>query len=226
MHIVVFGAGGRAGRAAVGEARRRGHRVTAVVRDPGRYQGPADDGVAVFAGDVTDPADVGAHAAGHDAAIHAAAVYGEGTDPAAFFPAAAHALVEGLGTAGVPRLVTVGLATLLPDADGVRLVDGGSLPEEHRPFSLAHSGGLEVLRAQSASGSLDWVWVSPAGDFDHRGTRVGRYALRAHVDMTARITYPDFAIALLDEIDGTGAEPAHHGVQVAVADAFDPAAAA
>ena len=35
--IVIFGAGGRAGRAAVAEAGRRGHRVTAVVRDPGKY---------------------------------------------------------------------------------------------------------------------------------------------------------------------------------------------
>ncbi|MEV1206649.1 NmrA family NAD(P)-binding protein, partial [Microbispora rosea] len=34
MNIVIFGAGGRAGRQAVAEARRRGHRVTAVVRDP------------------------------------------------------------------------------------------------------------------------------------------------------------------------------------------------
>ncbi|MGW4698416.1 NAD(P)H-binding protein, partial [Kitasatospora cineracea] len=35
--IVVFGAGGRVGRAAVAEAVRRGHAVTAVVRDPDRH---------------------------------------------------------------------------------------------------------------------------------------------------------------------------------------------
>ncbi|HEX2312530.1 MAG TPA: NAD(P)H-binding protein, partial [Thermomonospora sp.] len=35
--IIVFGAGGRAGRAAVAEAVRRGHEVTAVVRDPARH---------------------------------------------------------------------------------------------------------------------------------------------------------------------------------------------
>src|SRR5690349_13707484 len=49
MDIVVFGAGGRVGRAAVAEARRRGHPVTAGVRDPARHrdltdaQAPAGD---------------------------------------------------------------------------------------------------------------------------------------------------------------------------------------
>ncbi|WP_245899650.1 NAD(P)H-binding protein, partial [Nonomuraea indica] len=36
--IVIFGAGGRAGRHAVAEAVARGHHVTAVVRDPARHQ--------------------------------------------------------------------------------------------------------------------------------------------------------------------------------------------
>lgn len=223
MHIVVFGAGGRAGTAAVGEARLRGHRVTAVVREPDRYQGPVGAGISVVAGDVTDPAAVAKHARGHDAAIHAAAAYGPGADPE-FFRAAAHALVTGLGDAGVPRLVAIGLATLLPGADGTRLVDGAAFPPEHRPFSLAHGTGLEVLRAQPTPGPVDWVWVSPAGDFDHEGARAGRYVLREHADMTARITYADFAIALLDEIDGTGGgTPPHHRVQIAVS--LDPAAA-
>jgi putative NADH-flavin reductase len=199
--FVVFGAGGRAGRQAVAEARRRGHEVTAVVRDPARYGGGADGGVRVAGGDVTDAADVAALAAGHDAAVHAAAVYGEGTDPGAFFPAAAHALVTGLGQAGVGRLVAVGLSVLLPGADGTRQID--VLPAEFRPFCLAHESGLDVLRAEG--GALDWVYVSPAGDFDHVGGRTGRYGVRAHGDPEARISYADFALALLDE-----AEQARH----------------
>ncbi|MEV4215444.1 NAD(P)H-binding protein [Micromonospora sp. NPDC049662] len=65
MNIVIFGAGGRAGRRAVAEARRRGHRVTAVVRDPAAH---GDLGEAhVVAGDVTDAASVARAAAGQDA---------------------------------------------------------------------------------------------------------------------------------------------------------------
>src|ERR1700730_3425152 len=67
--IVIFGAGGRAGRQAVAEAHRRGHEVTAVVRDPSRHCGLADGGVRVAAGDVTDMARVHALSAGHRAAL-------------------------------------------------------------------------------------------------------------------------------------------------------------
>ncbi|WP_116205708.1 NAD(P)-dependent oxidoreductase [Amycolatopsis circi] len=203
--IVIFGAGGRAGRQAVAEARRRGHEVTAVVRDPSRYPGLAE----VVAGDVTNAADVVALSAGHDAAINAAAVYGEGTDPDAFFTGAARALVTGLPQAGVGRLVAVGLSALLPTADGTRALDSG--PAEFRPFCLAHAAGLEVLRAEGAG--LDWVYVSPVGDFDHEGDRSGRYEIGERFDFSAKISYADFAVALLDEIEN----PRHLRVHLAVA---------
>jgi uncharacterized protein len=208
MRIAVFGAGGRVGSRTVAEALARGHEVTAVVRDPSRYGALADDGVWIVAGDVTEETDVAALAAGHDAAINAAAVYGEGTDPDAFFTAAAHALVTGLRQAGVDRLVAVGLSALLPGPDGIRLLD--TLPTEFRPFCLAHAAGLEVLRAEG--GALDWVWVSPAGDFDHEGERTGHYDVREHGDPAARISYADFALALLDEAQA----PHHHHRQLAV----------
>jgi putative NADH-flavin reductase len=209
--FVIFGAGGRAGKEAVAEARRRGHQVTAVVRDPSRYGGLADDGVRITAGDVTDAADVAALAAGHDAAINTAAVYGAGTDPKAFFTSAAHALIKGLRQAGVNRLVTVGLASLLPGPDGTRLLDMPGFPAEFRPFCLAHAAGLEALRV--VGGTLDWVYVSPAGDFDHEGERTGHYEIRAHGDATARISYADFALVLLDEAE----TPRHHRSHLAVA---------
>lgn len=203
--MVVFGAGGRAGRAAVAEALRRGHRVTAVVREPSRYTGPDDVRVRLVAGDVTDAAGISVLAAGHDAAIHAAAVYGEGTDPDAFFRDAAEALIKGLRSAGVPRLIAIGLSTLVPGADGVRPVDSADFPAEYRPFSLAHAGGLEVLRAAAAGQPLDWAWIAPAGDFDHDAGRTGRYVMRPCGDPAARISYPDFAIALLDAADSAEA---------------------
>ncbi|MEV0201896.1 NAD(P)H-binding protein [Nonomuraea sp. NPDC050691] len=204
--FVIFGAGGRAGRQAVAEARRRGHQVTAVVRDPSRYGGLADDGVRIVAGDVTDAADVAALAAGHDAAINAAAVI----DSEEFFTSASHALIKGLRQAGVDRLVTVGLASLLLGPDGTRLLDMPGFPAEFRPFCLAHADGLEVLRGEG--GTLDWVYVSPAGDFDHEGERTGRYELREHGDPAARISYADFALVLLDEAE----TPRHHHDHLAV----------
>lgn len=208
--IVIFGAGGRAGARAVAEARGRGHQVTAVVRDTARYRGPADDGVRLTVGDVTDHAGVAAAASGHDAAVNVAAVHGPGTDPPAFFTGASRALVAGVREAGVDRLVAAGISTLLPGPDGTRLLDAPDFPAEYRPFCLAHAAGLEVLRTEGAE--VDWVYVSPVGDFDHEGGRTGRYEVHQRGDMAARISYPDFAIALLDEATA----PRHHRTHLAV----------
>lgn len=158
--IVVYGAGGRAGRRAVAEARRRGHEVVAVVRDPAKHAGVAGEGIRLVVGDAADVEAVAATAAGCTAAIAAAAVYGEGTDPDAFFRASAKALVAGLGRAEVPRLVLVGLAALLPDATGRRMLDDPASPAEFRPFCEAHAAGLDILR--TAPPELDWLYVSPA----------------------------------------------------------------
>jgi putative NADH-flavin reductase len=205
--IVIFGAGGRAGRAAVAEARRRGHTVTAVVREPGRVKGLHGDHVSVAAGDVTTVDSVATLAAGHDAAI--SAVYDPAAAPGAFFTGAARALLAGLPPAGVARLLVVGLSSVLPNADDVPLMDTAGYPQEYRPFYLGHAAGADVLRAATAP--LDWLIVSPAGDFDHGAGRTGRYRTTP-ADAASRISYADLAVALLDEID----TPKHHRTHIGV----------
>ncbi|MFE9664186.1 NAD(P)H-binding protein [Streptomyces sp. NPDC005955] len=207
MKIVVFGAGGRAGRRAVAEAQRRGHQVTAVVRDPAGH-GDAS-GARVVAGDVTDTASVERVAAGHDAAVSAAVDLS--VPPHEFFTASAGALTTGLTRAGVHRLVVVGLAAVLPGASGAPLMDEPGYPNEYRAFYLGHAAGVATLRA----GDLDWAYVAPAGDFDHEGTGTGRYRIAEHGDPDSRITYADLAIALLDEIEA----PRHHRSTVSVREA-------
>ncbi|MEV0902044.1 NAD(P)H-binding protein [Actinoplanes sp. NPDC049802] len=206
-NVVVFGAGGRAGRAAVTEARRRGHRVTAVVRDPGRYSGLSGDGVHLTAGDVTDVDSVAGVAAGHDAAI--SAVYDPAAQPGAFYTGAARALLGGLARAEVTRLLVVGLASTLETEHGTALMDTPGYPQEYRSFYLAHAAGTQVLR--TAATGVDWLVVSPAGDFDHGGVRCGRYRA-AMADAASRISYADLAVALIDEID----TPAHHRTHLGV----------
>ncbi|MCZ2524112.1 NAD(P)-dependent oxidoreductase [Streptomyces sp. HB2AG] len=194
--IIVFGSGGRVGREAVAEARRRGHDVTAARR--------AD-------GDVTDPAAVARLAAGHDAAI--VAVYEPGARPGEFFPAAARALAEGLTAAGVERLVSVGLASVLPTASGDLLMDTPGYPQEWREFYVGHAAGTEALRA-AAPQALDWVVLSPAGDFDREGEPSGGYAV-APAAADSLITPGDFARALLDEAETPTLHRTHAGVSAA-----------
>ena len=153
--IVIFGAGGRAGRAAVAEARQRGHQVTAVVREPGKHRGLAGDGVRLVAGDATETESVAGVAEGHDAAI--SAVYDAGAYPDAFFTGLARALLDGLPRAGVERLLAVGLASVLKNASGVALMNTPGYPQEYRSFYLAHAAGADVLRAETDR--LDWLIV-------------------------------------------------------------------
>jgi hypothetical protein len=207
MNIVVFGAGGRAGRQAVAEAHRRGHQVTAVVRDPAGHSDLTD--VRVVAGDVTDAVSIEHAAAGHDAAISAAVDLS--VPPHDFFTASSRALTTGLAKAGVRRLVVVGLASIMPGASGAPLMDEPGYPNEYRTFYLGHAAGLNELRTCD----LDWAYVAPAGDFDHDGTPTGRYRVAEHGDPASRITYADFAIALLDEIEA----PRHHRAAVSVREA-------
>ncbi|GIG88078.1 NAD(P)-dependent oxidoreductase [Plantactinospora endophytica] len=207
MDIVVFGAGGRAGRQAVAEARRRGHRVTAVVREPAGHGDLAD--AQVVAGDVTDAVSVAQAAVGQDAAISAAVDLS--VPPHDFFTESSRALAAGLAKAGVRRLVVVGLASILPGASGAALMDEPGYPNEYRSFYLGHAAGLDELRGCD----LDWAYLAPAGDFDRAGARTGRYRFAEHGDPASRISYPDFAVALLDEIEA----PRHHGAAVSVREA-------
>ncbi|MFI6337603.1 NAD(P)-dependent oxidoreductase [Streptomyces sp. NPDC050535] len=225
--IVVFGAGGRAGRAVTEEARRRGQRVTAVVREPARYPGLGADGVSVVRGDVTDPGSVAGVVGGHVAAVQAVSPFSgpeqgfDSLDPE-FFARAADALLEGLAGAGVHRLVAVGLFANLVGADGRAVMDDPAVfPVEIRPFALAHAEGLRRLRKASGAGTgtggaadVDWVMLTPPARLEDGAPRTGRYRLGGETapDDTAHLSYADLAVAVLDEIEA----PTTHRTRVSV----------
>ncbi|WP_155371408.1 NAD(P)-dependent oxidoreductase [Catellatospora vulcania] len=216
--IVVFGAGGRAGRAVTAEARARGHQVTAVVRDPGRHPGLSAEGVSVVAGDVTAAAPMADLVRGHDAVVHAVSPFSgpeqgfASLDPD-FFGKAADALTSGLTAAGVARLVVVGLFANLRDADGRLIMDDpAAFPAEIRPFAVAHTVGLERLRAYA--GGVDWLMVTPPAALHGDGPRTGRYQVGGEIapPATARLSYADLAVAIIDEIESAR----HHRRRVSV----------
>jgi putative NADH-flavin reductase len=207
---VVFGAGGKAGRKAVVEAASRGHQVTAVVRDPDKYADLGGDKVSVVVGDVTDPASVAAVAQGHDAAVQTA--YQSDVPVGEFFPAAARALLDGLGKTGVPRLVLVGIGTQLEVSPGVKVHDAPDFPEVGRAFSLAHVAELEVL--QAADTDIDWLVLAPPPVMlDNEAERTGNYQAGGTALIPAEsFSYADLAVALIDETEN----PKHHRALVAI----------
>jgi uncharacterized protein len=212
--IVIFGAGGRAGRHAVTEAVARGHQVTAVVRDPGKYPDLAGPGVSLAAGDVTRPEDVAAAAAGHDAAV--STVYQDRIPAEEFYVSAARALLGGLAKAGVGRLLVIGIGTMLQTPEGTVLYDTPGFPEEARSLSLGHAAQASVLQAESAG--IDWlVVVPPPVVLDDDASRTGCYRisgaqLLAGGQEEKPFSYADLAVAVIDEIE----VPRHHRVLAAV----------
>lgn len=139
-------------------------------------------------------------AAGHDAAVSAVADLSR--DPAEFYREAAHALVA----SGASRIIVIGIYTLMETAPGVRVIDSPDFPAEHRPFCLGHAAGVEVL----ANSDANWLVMSPAGMFG--GTTTGNYRLST-VNPANELTYEDFALAVVDELE----RPTHHHTQIGVA---------
>ncbi len=198
MKLALFGASGMIGSRLLREAVRRGHAVTAVVRDPRRFPAPTGR-VIVIKGDVLNPAEVAAAVAGHDAVLCAV---GPGADVLA---AAPRALIEGLSRAGVKRLVVVGGAGSLEIA-GRQLVDQPDFPAEYKAAALAHRDALNVYRQNT---SLDWTFVSPPAEIGP-GERTGKFrlggdALLADAKGRSRVSAEDYAVAFIDEVE----KPAH-----------------
>ncbi|MBP1159356.1 MULTISPECIES: NAD(P)-dependent oxidoreductase [Rhodococcus] len=212
--IIIFGAGGRAGRRAVSEALARGHRVTAVVRDPARCPELATLGADLVTGDATDADSIAALSAGHDVAISAVARMD--LPSSEFYVAATEALLDGLGRALVGRMLVVGIGTLLETEPGVRVLDAPGFPSEAREFSLGHAAELEVLRG--ADTDVDWLMLAPPPVvLDEVAERTGEYRIGGSTVIAdaagARpFSYADLAVALIDEVE----RPKHSRELVAV----------
>ncbi len=215
MRIVLFGAGGNIARRVAREALGRGHQITAVVRDPRTFQ-PYDDRLTVVRGDATDPASVAAVSAGADAIVSALSSRPGGNNrPPSSLTAAAHALIAGARQAGIQRLVVVGGAGSLEVLPGRQLLDSPDFPAGRRGEAMAQRDALEVFRGEG--GDLDWTYISPAGEVEP-GQRTGHFRTGGNqllVDEKghSRISYEDYAAALVDELDN----PTHLGRRMTVA---------
>jgi putative NADH-flavin reductase len=203
MKIAVFGGTGRIGSRVVAEAARRGHEVTALSRQAAEDTG---DGRWQQA-DATDPASVAAIAAGHDVVVSALGPSREpGGDPSAFA-----SVVRGLADAmGSTRLLVVGGAGSLLAEPGVRLVDLPEFPAAYRTESLAQAEALEMLRSTPAE--LDWSYLSPAPEIGP-GERSGSYVVGTDRPVGTFISFDDFAVAVVDELE----QPKHQRVRFTVA---------
>lgn len=215
--IVLIGASGYAGSAILVEALNRGHKVTAVVRNPEKIT-LKNENLTVVKVDVSDPDALAAVAKGKDAVISA---YNPGwTNPHIYedtlrvYPE----ILEGVRRSGVKRLLIVGGAGTLFVKPGLRLMDSGSLPEEWLPG--VKGLGEFFLNTLSKVTDLDWVFLSPAANLGNltKGIRTGRYRTGKDdllVDDKGQsfISVEDYAVAMIDELE----KPQHHRERFTVA---------
>ncbi len=192
--IAIIGATGRAGSQLLEEALRRGHSVTAIARNPAALQGRA--GVTPVALDIKDAAALQQALEGHDVVLSAAHFSG--------IPA--ETLLAPAKKAGIKRVLVVGGAGSLLLPDNSRVIDSPDFPEAYKAEASAGAVYLDTLKQEK---DLDWTFLSPSAEFVE-GERTGHYRLgKDHLligaDGKSWITFADYAIALLDEVE----KPAH-----------------
>ncbi len=200
MHIALYGATGHSGSRILTELLSRGHRVTAIARDPKKLA--AQPGLTVVEGDLSSADAIASRIQGADAVVSAYAPPHDDTDQ--LLPVTAR-LIEAVelagGLASGPRLLIVGGAGSLEVAPGVSLLATGHLPAEWVPIATSHAKVLDLVKESS----IHWTYFSPAAYFEP-GVRTGKFrlgtdALIADEKQESRISMEDYAIALVDELE-------------------------
>ena len=190
MNIVLIGATGAIGSRILDEALRRGHKVTAVTRDPKKVE--ARQGMTVSAGSTTDGPALTRLIKGHDVAV--VSVKWNEND--------VRRVIDTIRQSGVKRcLFVVGAGSLLRK-DGrthfEHMAEKGIQPPTSKPAAVAFE---EIKKVKD----LDWTAISPPASIqpgERTGKfRLGRDQLVENDKGESRISREDFAIAILDELE-------------------------
>jgi putative NADH-flavin reductase len=193
MKIALIGATGNSGSRILSELVSRGHKVTAIARNPDNVAGRLN--VIARQGDVFDVTRLADLLSGHDAVV--SAVHFTASDPGR--------LIAAVRASGVKRYLVVGGAGSLEVAPGVKLIDTPNFPPAYKAEAAAGAVFLDLLRRET---DLNWTFLSPSAMFIP-GQRTGTFRLGKDQllvgESGSSISFEDYAIALVDEIE----TPAH-----------------
>jgi putative NADH-flavin reductase len=197
MRLFILGATGGIGRKLVDQALERHHRVTAFVRSSQKL-GAARERLTVIEGDVRSADAMSAALAGHDAVLSALGPPGPSRNT--ITSDSARAIVAAMQTAGMRRLIVVGVAVLFPDIG----LFGRTLRSTVLRNIADDSGEMErIVKATR----LDWTIVRPPRLTN--GPRTENYGVAVdHLPKgaggNATITRADVAHFMLDEVEQPG----------------------
>ena len=189
MKVALIGATGNAGSRILNELINRGHQVTGIVRNPQKF--PSIDGVKAVGTDGSQSSLADA-LKGHDAVVSSAK----------FLDLDPDILVPAILDSGVKRYVVVGGAGSLLHADGTEEVDSEGFPDFVKPNSLRGTYLLDLLKKTER---LDWTYISPSRMFTPGERtakfRYGKDHMLFDADGNSAISFEDFALALVDELE-------------------------
>ncbi|ATG42159.1 putative transcriptional regulator, AraC family [Phaeobacter piscinae] len=199
MDILLFGATGDVGRATVQQAIERGHRVTAIARNPD-LRGPLGDQlVTPLPLDVLTSAEQLADLARRHQIIISALRPIAGQD--ALLVELTQAVLRAAEAGNIPALITGGAALLkLADGSGETVLSApGFLPDAVRPIAEACAAQDHLLESTS---HVDWTCLRPPAMLQE-GERRDRYewgndTLVTDADGLSQISFADFGGALMD----------------------------
>ncbi|ARD47334.1 hypothetical protein SporoP37_03755 [Sporosarcina sp. P37] len=196
MNIAVIGASGKAGNFIMEEAINRGHHVTAVVRDASKLKGKnvtvIEKNILELTTDDVKPFDVVVNAFG--------APLGEEQPHVD----AGHTLIEALQGTNTRAIIVGGAGSLYVDENKtVQVIDTPDFPDFIKPTAKGQARNLQELRETT---DMSWTFISPSAVFDPEGKRTGSYEsgkdyLLVNSKGESYISYADYAIAIVDEIE-------------------------
>lgn len=192
MKVALVGASGNAGSRLLKELVSRGHEVTAIARNTDKIENLS--GVTAVKADASDAVALAEAIKGHDVAISSLK----------FAESDAGTLIAAARKAGVGRYIVVGgAASLKAPGTDQRIIDGGQIPEAFMPEIRAGANFLDRLKQEPEG--LDWTFVSPSmvfGPGERSGKfRLGTEELLVAEDGKSHISYEDYAVAVVDEIE-------------------------
>ena len=201
-NVVLIGASGFVGTAILNELLNRGHKVTAIVRDPAKVTA-SNPNLKVIQADVTDTDVLIEASKGKDAVISA---YNPGwKNPNIYEETLKNypLIVDSVKKAGVERLLIVGGAGTLFYAPGKMVMDADDVPAKLLPG--IKSLGEFYLNTLRKENDIDWIFLSPAANMtpgERTGKfRIGKDDLVVDVNGDSNISVEDYAVAMVDELE-------------------------
>ncbi|MFF3102785.1 NAD(P)-dependent oxidoreductase [Viridibacillus arvi] len=196
MKIGIIGATGKAGNFILKEAVSRGHEVTAIVRSAAKLDA---ENIAVIEKDIFSLTTEVVQK--FDVIVNA---FGAPAGEEHLHVEAGRNLIDILQDAQDTKLFVIGGAgSLFVDPEKtVTVMSTPDFPAIYLPTAKNQGKNLEDLKASS----ITWTFLSPSAFFDPEGPRTGQYIagidhLLVNTKGESYVSYADYAIAVLDELE-------------------------